>query len=262
MKRTAILVALLSGLVSNSTAQITDFKAKTYTYSIGNKLHYRLLKPANYDSLKSYPLVLFLHGAGERGNDNFSQLKWGVYRFAEPQLRDKYPAFVVAPQVPKGQSWAGIRLQQDSTTYNHLLRTEPTQPMRLTMELLQKLQDQFSIDAGRLYVTGYSMGGFGTFDIIERNPREFAAAAPISGGGDITRAFLFKDFPIWIFHGAQDKIVSPQYSQSMVSAIKIAGGTPGFTLYPDKGHIGAWVEAYNDPNLYKWLFSQDRDKQN
>lgn len=259
MKKVLCLAGLLFCIAGFSSAQITDFQAKTYADSIGNKLHYRLLKPANYDSTKSYPLVLFLHGAGERGNDNFSQLKWGVYHFAEPEMREQYPAFVVAPQVPKGESWAGIRLKQDSTSHNHPLRTEPTRPMQLTMELLDKLQSRYSIDESRLYVTGLSMGGFGTFDIVERNPHKFAAEIPVSGGGDISRAYFLKDLPIWVFHGAQDEIVSPKYSQSMVSAIQIAGGIPGFTLYPDKGHIGAWVEAYNDPNLYKWLFSQDRD---
>jgi len=260
MRRIFLLfVSSIFGFVFSSHAQITDFSPHIFTGSLGQKLNYQLLKPLNYDSTESYPMVLFLHGDEARGSDNSSQLKWGVYHFAEPKIRKKYPSFIVVPQVPKGQSWAGPRLDKNSTSYNHPLRSVPTQPMRLTIELLHQLKKKYAIDESRLYVTGLSMGGFGTFDIIERKPHEFAAAVPISGGGDASRAFFLKDLPIWIFHGAKDKIISPKYSQSMVSAIQIAGGSPGFTLYPDKGHRETWIEAYNDPHLYKWLFSQDRD---
>lgn len=100
------------------------------------------------------------------------------------------------------------------------------------------------------------MGGFGTFDLIERFPRKFAAAVPICGGGDITRAFLLKDMPIWVFHGAKDEVVDVRYSRSMVDAIQLAGGSPGFTEYPDAGHVKAWVQAYNNPRLFEWLFSK------
>jgi predicted peptidase len=252
------LTVIIFGVASKSTAQITDFEAHTFSDRVGNKLGYRLLKPAKYDTTKPYPLVLFLHGAGERGDDNFSQLKWGVFHFANPVMREKYPAFVVAPQVPENESWSGFSSDRDTVSFNHLLQPEPTLPMELTHKLLQKLKAEYSVDINRIYVTGLSMGGFGTFDIIERYPHEFAAAVPISGGGDVGRAFLIKDMPIWVFHGARDEIVSPKYSRAMVSALQIAGGSPGFTEYPDKGHIGAWVEAYSNPNLYKWLFSQIR----
>ena len=242
-----------------ASAQITEFTAQTYQDSTGNELNYRMLKPANYDSSKSYPLVLFLHGAGERGSDNFSQLKWGVSHFAEPKFREQYPAFVIAPQVPEGKTWAGLP-PEDPSTHSNPLSDSPTQPMQLTISLLDSIQQKYNIDVGRIYVTGISMGGFGTFDIIQRMPNKFAAAAPVCGGGDVSKGFLLKDMSLWVFHGSQDQVVPPQYSRSMVSAIQIAGGRPGFTEYPDEGHIGAWVQAYDNPHLYKWMFSKSLSK--
>lgn len=247
-------------LAEPAVAQMTDFKAETYTDSADNELNYRILKPAEYDSTKSYPLVLFLHGASERGSDNYSQLKWGVSHFAEPKMREKYPAFVVAPQVPEGSFWStDLGAIQDTTSFSVPMLEEPTKPMRLTIELLEQLQERFSINENRLYVTGISMGGFGTFDLIERHPNMFAAAIPISGGGDATRAFFLKDLPIWLFHGAEDEKVRPEYSRNIVDAIRVAGGSPGYTEYPDEDHVGAWVQAYSNPHLYEWIFSKSLD---
>lgn len=237
-------------------AQITDFEPEIYSDSEGNELNYRILKPVDYDSTKSYPLVLFLHGAGERGSDNYSQLKWGVSHFAEPKMRKKYPAFVLAPQVPEGEYWSTLESVRDTTSFSVPMLEEPAEPMRLTIELLEQLQNQFPIDGNRLYVTGISMGGFGTFDLIERYPNMFAAAVPICGGGDATRAFFLKDMPIWVFHGAKDEVVRPEYSRNIVNAIRVAGGSPGYTEYPDEDHVGAWVQAYSNSHLFKWMFSK------
>lgn len=257
MKKILVLVGLLLFSFSHTKAQMTDFEPKSFTDSLGQELQYRILKPVNYDSSKSYPLVLFLHGAGERGDDNYSQLKWGVSHLAEPKMREKYPAFVVAPQVPEGEYWSTLSSVRDTSSYTQPMAEEPSAPMKLTIQLLEKLQEEFSIDADRLYVTGISMGGFGTFDLIQRHSNKFAAAVPICGGGDLTRAFNLTDIPMWVFHGTQDKVVHPEFSRSMVEAIRIAGGEPGYTEYPDQGHIGAWVQAYRNPHLYEWMFSKE-----
>ncbi|WP_372636703.1 prolyl oligopeptidase family serine peptidase [Fodinibius sp.] len=253
---------LLISLPAVSMAQITDFKAHTYENGEGNELNYRMMKPADYDSSKSYPLVLFLHGAGERGSDNFSQLKWGVHHFADPGFRKQYPAFVVAPQVPEGEYWSWLDLDSDSISSSFVapMRETPTEPMQLTIELLERLQEEYAVDADRLYVTGLSMGGFGTFALIERFPGKFAAAVPICGGGDAARAFLLKEMPIWVFHGTEDQAVDVRYSRTMVEAIQLAGGSPGYTEYPDAGHVEAWVQAYRDPTLYEWMFSKSKEK--
>lgn len=251
---------LLMSIAVSAKGQITAFSAETYRDDSGNSLKYRLLKPLNYDSTKKYPLVLFLHGSGERGSDNKSQLKWGVWHFATPEMREKYPAFIVAPQVPENSFWSPIDVIYDNTSsYTAPMPQKPLKPMRLTMNLLDQLQKRFPIDPKRLYVTGISMGGFGTFDLIERHPNKFAAAVPISGGGDISKAFFLKNMPIWVFHGLKDKLVNPKFSRHMVSAIRIAGGKPGYTEYPDEGHTGAWVHAYKNSHLYEWLFSKSLD---
>src|SRR5690625_4670779 len=255
-----LFLGLLIGLPALADAQFTDFSAHTYTDGKGGELNYRMLEPVDYDSTKSYPLVLFLHGAGERGDDNFNQLKWGVYHFSDPVFREKYPAFVVAPQVPEGDFWSTLDLDRDSTSFIMPMREKPTEPMRLTIELLEKLQEEYGIDGNRLYVTGLSMGGFGTFDLIERFPGKFAAAVPICGGGDAARAFLLKEMPIWVFHGAKDQVVDARYSRTMVDAIQMAGGSPGFTEYPDAGHVEAWVQAYRDPALYEWMLSKKKEE--
>ncbi|PAU93934.1 phospholipase [Aliifodinibius salipaludis] len=262
MKRIVVVIGFLFLSISIANAQITDFEPRTFTDSTEQELQYRMLKPANYDSTKSYPLVLFLHGAGERGNDNYSQLKWGVSHFAEPKFRERYPAFVVAPQMQEGEVWSQLITTRDTTTFTASMGETPTEPMRLTIGLLKKLQNKYSINSDRLYVTGISMGGFGTFDLIQRFPNKFAAAVPICGGGDLSRAFMLVDIPLWVFHGTEDEVVHPKFSRSMVEAIRIAGGSPGYTEYPDEGHVGAWVQAYSNPHLYEWLFNKERDSDN
>ena len=258
MKKLLVVTGLLFLFSSLTKAQVTDFEPKIYTDKSGGELKYRLLKPVNYDSTKRYPLVLFLHGAGERGDDNYSQLKWGVSHFAEPKFRERYPAFVVAPQVPEGEYWSTLSSVRDTSSFTQSMAKEPSPPMRMTIALLEELQEKYSVNSDRLYVTGISMGGFGRFDLIQRFTNKFAAAVPICGGGDLTRAFMLTDIPLWVFHGTEDEVVHPKFSRSMVEAIRIAGGEIGYTEYPDEGHVGAWVQAYQNPHLYEWLFSQER----
>lgn len=261
MKKLVFTIGFLFLFCGFLQAQVTDFEAKVYQNESGDELKYRILKPADYDSSKSYPLVLFLHGAGERGDDNFSQLKWGVSHLAEPKMREKYPAFIVAPQVPEDESWSPLEAIRDTSSFSQSMSEEPSPPMKLTIDLLDELEGKFSVDEDRIYVTGISMGGFGTFDIIQRQANKFAAAVPICGGGDLTHAFTLTDLPIWVFHGTEDEVVVPEYSRAMVEAIRIAGGSAGFTEYPDEGHVGAWVQAYSNPHLYEWMFSKERSSE-
>jgi len=228
-----------------------EFEARTFKNAASDTLPYRLMKPANYDAKQKYPLVVFLHGAGERGNDNQRQLTNGVLTFAKPDMRTKYPCFMIVPQCPAGQSWGTQNFGAESGA----MSKDPTPPMKLAIELIAEMQKEFSIDAKRLYVTGLSMGGFGTWDIICRNPTMFAAAVPICGGGDESKAASIAKMPIWAFHGSDDKAVKVTRSQNMIKAIKDAGGTPKYTEYPGVAH-NSWVKAYADPELYAWMFAQ------
>jgi predicted peptidase len=249
-------VMMLLGLVGLARAESAGLplEKRTYTDAKGKTLPYRLLKPADYDPKQKYPLVLFLHGAGERGTDNEKQLIHGVPEFAREENRKKYPCFLIAPQCPENAKWVEVDWSADS----HRQPAEPSAPMRLTLELLEALQKEFSIDARRIYVTGLSMGGYGTWDIVARRPELFAAAVPICGGADETTAVKIANVPVWVFHGAKDGAVNVERSRRMVEALKKAGGHPKYTEYPEVGH-DSWVRAYKDPEMFAWLFAQKAD---
>lgn len=229
-----------------------QFEARTFKGESG-ELKYRLLKPKDYDANKQYPLVVFFHGAGERGSDNAKQLVHGMGNFASDEIRAKYPAFVIAPQCPEGKQWVNVPWSHDK----HTMPKDASEPMQLTIDLIGALQKEFSIDKSRLYVTGLSMGGFGTWDIIQREPTMFAAAAPICGGGDVDGAKTIVKLPIWAFHGDQDTAVKTQRSRDMIAALKAAGGEPKYTEYPNTGH-NSWSATYSDPKFYEWLFAQQK----
>jgi lysophospholipase L1-like esterase/poly(3-hydroxybutyrate) depolymerase len=229
------------------------YEARTFTAPDGGTLGYRLLRPEKYDAAKKYPLVLVLHGSGERGRDNEAQLKYGAELFLKPQARATFACFVVVPQCPPDQKWADVDWSSDTPVQPEKV----SEPMSQVLGVLDGLETEFSIDQDRLYVTGLSMGGYGTWDLITRYPAKWAAAAPICGGGDKTRAAHAKDVPIWAFHGAMDKTVKPARTEEMIAAIEAAGGHPLFSEYPYVGH-GSWTLAFDEPEFLPWMFAQKR----
>jgi predicted peptidase len=254
---TLLSPTLLLMLAAVASAQAPkEFRAlldkKTFTNDAGS-LPYRLLKPEAPEADKKYPLVLFLHGAGERGDDNEAQLVHGVAEFCTPENRKKYPCFLVAPQCPKEQKWADV----DWGAESHRISKEPSKPGKLVLELIAQLQKDLPIDGKRIYLTGLSMGGYGTWDLLCRHPELFAAAVPICGGGDEMQAAKIAKLPIWVFHGALDGAVKVSRSRNMVAALEKAGGHPLYTEYPDEGHA-SWVPAYRAPAMMQWLFEQRR----
>jgi predicted peptidase len=230
------------------------FKAEEYISEENDTLRYRILLPEKFEEGETYPLVLFLHGMGERGSDNKSQLEWGVGAFAEESFRQEHPAIVVAPQAPANDYWANLNWREEGTG----LMENATKPLQLAYELIHKLSDEMPVDKNRLYITGLSMGGFGTWDLITRYPDTFAAAMPVCGGGDPSKAHLLKDMPIWNFHGALDNVVPPELSRNMINAIREAGGLPGYTEYPHVDHF-SWIPAYSDRLALEWLFKQKKE---
>ena len=253
MKRIlAFLVLALVAVFPLRSAE--EYEARSYKGSDGATLLYRLLTPKNYEPGKKYPLVLFLHGAGERGTDNSAQLKHGAGLFLEPAVREKYACFVVAPQCPPEQKWTDIDWQNGGP-----LPPEPSAPAKLTLAVLEGLTKEFSIDPERLYVTGLSMGGYGSWDHICRSPSRWAAAVPICGGGDKSSAARVKDMAIWAFHGDADKAVPVERTREMIEALRAAGGHPLYSEYPGVEH-DSWTAAYQEPELLPWLFAQRRGK--
>jgi predicted peptidase len=240
-----ILVLAALSVPSAALGQtVDDFEARTYTDGT-NTLPYRLFVPEDYDPGAAYPLVLFLHGAGERGTDNRRQLtgQTAPLVFVHPENQERWPCFMLAPQCPPGGFWDNIG------------REEPSTWMRLTLEAIAELGQEFSIHPGRVYITGLSMGGFGTWDVITRYPGLFAAAVPICGGGDVRLAARCAGTPIWAFHGAADPVVPVQRTREMIAAVIAARGNPLYTEYPGVGH-NSWDRAYAEPDLLPWLFAQ------
>lgn len=232
---------------------------QVYTGANGETLPYRLFVPANYDPQKKYPLIVFLHGAGERGSDNEAQLVHAqVLRFVRDDVQAKHPCFLVAPQCPapkKGQQSRWVEVDWGLKTPHETPAI--SKGMQLTVELLDALTKQYSIDPDRRYVTGLSMGGYGSFDLCIRRPHDIAAAMPICGGADDSKAKQIAHIAFWIFHGGADTVVPVGRSRSIVEALKAAGANPRYTEYPGVGH-GCWAKAYQEPDMVEWLFAQKR----
>jgi predicted peptidase len=228
------------------------------THIVGaDTLKYRMLLPHNFSEDKEYPIVLFLHGAGERGNDNEKQLVHGSSLFLSQRARDSFPAIIIVPQCPENDYWS--KLEADRTTrpitFKYKYDEAPTKAMNLTMDLMDKTVSKPYAKTDQVYVMGLSMGGMGTFEIIHRKPELFAAAIPICGGGDPKSVSNYaKTIPLWVFHGAKDNVVDPNLSINMVSAILNNGGFPKFTLYDFANH-NSWDSAFAESELLSWLFS-------
>lgn len=224
-----------------------DFQALVYEDGQGGRLLYRLLVPEHADG--PMPVMLFLHGAGERGDDNQKQLFWGKDLLRKAARG--YHCVVVVPQCPAGDKWSVVDWSQDKVTFSD----EPAEPMRLSNALIDDLAKRYDIDTDRLYIMGLSMGGYGSWDAITRWPGRFAAAVPICGGGDPAQAEVIKDTPVWAFHGDADPVVDVELSRSMIQAIKDAGGEPKYTEYPGVGH-NSWTPAFAEPDLLPWMMAQ------
>ena len=249
---TVLVTAIICMQCLLATAQPSRFSVQQYISEKGDTLRYRMLYP-DYDTLRKYPLVIFLHGSGERGNDNDAQLKWGVQAFATDEMMTMYPAIVIAPQCPLNQGWSNF--SRTNTSRSMELQSTPSKPMELVIALIHEMIKKAPIDTNRIYITGLSMGGFGTFDAVERYPDLFAAAMPVCGGGDTSRAASIAHIPMWIVHGSEDATVNPLYSVDMLQALMKAGAHPGFSMYPETGHF-SWLAAYNNKLAIEWMFRQ------
>ncbi len=258
MKKQIFLLAfLISGICLK--AQDLSLYQKKYHISGTDTLPYRILLPENYKPGKKYPLLFVLHGAGERGNDNESQLIHVAKVLVREDIRKQFPAIVVFPQCPASSYWSNVRRQDDQGNRAFIFTAdgEPSLGMKLAQELLYNLLKDYKIKANQVYAAGLSMGGMGTFEIVYRNPSVFAAAVPICGGSDPAIAPAVKEVKWWIFHGAKDNTVLPVNSEIMAKALKDAGADVKFTLYPEAGH-NSWDPAFNERELLPWMFSVKR----
>lgn len=250
------VVLLIAGLTARSLLadELADkFEKQQFKNADGQTLLYRFLRPAKLEAGQKYPLVLFLHGAGERGDDNTKPLVHGVKTFATEEFLTKFPCFVVVPQCPENTKWTDI----DWTTNKVVIPEQESPTAKLVMQCLDGLEKELPIDTNREYVTGLSMGGFGTWDAISRHPQRFAAAVPVCGGCDLSQAKKIAHIPVWTYHGTKDQVVKVERTREIVEALKAAGGNPKYTEYPNVGH-DSWNGAYKDRDMYDWLFAQRR----
>ena len=213
--------------------------------------NYRFHAPAKVEPGKTYPLVLLLHGAGERGTDNVAQLKWGADEIVSWFKSKGEEFYFVAGQVPAGRRWVEV----DWSAVDHAMPREPSESMAKLMALVEDLFAHAAVDRSRVYVTGVSMGGYGTWDLACRRPEWFAAALPICGGGDPHQAWRIRDLPIWAFHGDADTAVPVRRSRAMTAALWAIDGKIRYREYPGAGH-NVWSATYADRTVLDWFFGR------
>ena len=231
-------LALLCGLGTFAHGQSkTGFLEKTHKNADGTESPYVLFLPANYDGKTEVPVILFLHGAGETKGGTKKPVEVGLGPVIKKE--QDFPAIVVIPQSEK-RTWQAV-----------------SDDGKRALAILDTVTKEYKTDAKRTYLTGLSMGGYGTWSIIATQPEKFAAIVPICGGGDPNAAAKFKDVPCWCFHGDKDPAVNVQKSRDMIEALKKAGGSPKYTEYPGVGH-NSWDAAYADKEMWKWLFAQKK----
>lgn len=256
LARWAVLAALLAfspvARAVVATNVNNEFLARTYTSASGKKLPYRLLLPLHYDPAKTYPVILYLHGAAARGDDNTEPLNWGPQLFLDPAIREKHDFFLVVPQCARDHGWLD---------WSWTSLPNEGQSLELALELMSKsLPKEYRIDPARRYLTGVSMGGHAVWVEMVRRPGFFAAAVPVCSGGNskiVTDAAA--KFPVWAFHSDDDHLVPVEQARDLVKAWRAHGGTAKYTEYTGLKH-SSWKKAYADPEMFDWLFAQHLPK--
>lgn len=253
MKKAFLLMILVFSCTLVSYAQKT-FEPHIFRTEDGYELNYRVLEPEHIKPRRKYPLVIFLHGMGERGNDNVKQLVHGSEMFLNPVNKEKYPAYVIFPQCPEDKMWAYSSYPLD---LENLQEEDITAPMKAVKELIDTYIDNPSVDPSRIYIMGLSMGGLGTYDIVARFPETFAAAIPICGAAKTDRLKSANKVYWRIFHGDADTVVPVKCSRNAYKALKEAKADVEYIEFPGCGH-NSWNPAFCRPDFMKWIFSKRR----
>lgn len=239
-----------------AAAQFTadeQMKPAVYTNETGETFPYRLCAPQFPDAGRKYPMILFLHGSGECGTDNVRQIKVGLPSLLRTLLKRPEPVVVLAPQCQPDNGW----VKRLAISEDYAAPREPSPSLALALELCRHVALERQVDPDRIYITGLSLGGFGAWDAIQREPALFAAALPICGGGDVRRLQEIKRLPIWVFHGRNDKSVPVQCGRRMVESLRQIGGRVRYTEYEGAEH-NVWDRTYGDKAVVDWLLAQRR----
>jgi predicted peptidase len=253
-----LIVILLLPFVVKS--QDKSAFVKTLFIHKGDTLPVRILYPENFDATKKYPLMLFLHGRGESGKDNEKQLVHGSKMFLDPVFRKSHPSVVVFPQCSDDSYWSNVKITTDEKgkrDFSFQKGGKPTKSMKLLLAYFNELEDLKYLDPDRFYVGGLSMGGMGTYEILRRNPKAFAAAFAICGGDDVKNVRKYAKVPIWLFHGLKDDVVNPQFTINIANELKRRGSEHKLTIFPNANH-NSWDSAFAEADLLPWLFSKSK----
>ena len=246
---------LFSLLFVSQTIVLCQEFSKELFISDKDSLPYRLLLPKNFDNAKKYPLIVFLHGAGERGNDNELQLVHGKDLFINMNKNNTFPSIVVFPQCSKNSYWANVSRINNSFSF----LDDPTEntSLKLVEGMINELQSDFKINSNQIYVGGLSMGGMGTFELVYRNPDMFAAAFAICGGANPKIGEKISKTNWRIYHGDKDFVVPVKLSIDMYNSIKSFNKNVYLKIYPNVNH-NSWDNVFREPDLFKWLFSNSK----
>jgi predicted peptidase len=233
------------------TKDDVDFRKIVYVSKDGARLPYRLYVPHSYSNQQKYPLVLWLHGGTGRGSDNLKQLdrqnQLGTHFWIAPDVQEKFPAFVLVPQCPSGEVWADPEFNQ------------PSKALLLTIEILAKVQKDYSIDADRVYVAGQSMGGSGVWSLLQNYPEKWAGALVLSAYDTFTAPQAIAQIPLWVFQGDEDMSVPVDMVRDMMKQLKKVHANLRYTEYHKMDHE-VWTKAFAEPDLLPWLSSQKRNQ--
>lgn len=254
MRKILLLVTVILAGVASASAQ-SSYEYRKFTSSEGLTLNYRELTPMKTEAKKKYPLVIFLHGSGERGEDNEKQLLHGGQMFLSPVNREKYPAYVLFPQCPKDSFWA---FGKRPATFDPIPLIEEVPQITKTLEeLILSYIKSPNVDPSRVYIIGISMGGMGTFDLVSRFPELFAAAIPICGAAALERLPAAKHVKFRIFHGDADPVVPVECSREAYRMLKESGAEVEYQEFAGCKHV-SWNTAFNQPDFMEWLFKQKK----
>lgn len=256
---TKIATACLSLLLSFPaySGDKLSFLKKKFTTNTGYELNYRVLYPADYNPEQQYPLILFLHGAGERGSDNEAQLVHGGDLLASHENRTTYPAIIIAPQCPAEIYWVDYKRPSEAGEKRYFYPANAiTKPLAAVKELVDDYIARGLIDKQNMHITGLSMGGIATFDLVFRYPNLFVTATPICGGVNTERAEKYKGKTIFrIFHGEADEVVDVAFSRDAYAALQKGGTKVSYKEYPGVNH-NSWDNAFAEPDFISWMFNQ------
>ena len=236
------------------------YEKKEFVFAEGKVLPYRILYPVNYDKNKKYPLLLFLHGAGERGKDNEKQLVHGSKLFITEENRKNFLAIIIFPQCPQESSWSVRKTDQSKQPPARVFdySVEPNWPLVAANELVKKYIIEGSVDKSKVYITGLSMGGIGTFESVYRYPDMYSAALPICGGGDVKNYDKrIAKTAFWVFHGDADAVVNVKLSQEMVEKLKTLKAEVKYSEYPGVGH-NSWTNAFAEKDYLSWMLQHKK----